>query len=233
MFVLVIGPAAAGKTSIAKHLSKYGILINLDAATPCNDADVDIREWVKVEEIQEKFNLGINGALLKSMELIVSMDEWICADKNEIKIVDTPGQLEIFLYHNHGRKIVEKLEKHDVVASLFIVDAQEILSIENYLAMLAQNAMINLKLMIPSVTAINKVDLVDRENLMKYVDKKYLEKKLEKGDALHSLAKSLIRYLEYTSILQRPLLVSAKTGEGIEDLYSAIHEVHCSCGDLS
>jgi len=232
MYRIVIGPAAAGKTSIAKKLAEYGILINLDPASP-SKANIDIRKWIKVEEVQKKYNLGINGALLKSMELIASLDEWILKDRNELKIVDTPGQLEIFLYHDYGKKVIEKLSNHDIVASLFVVDATEILSTENYLAILAQNAMINLKLMIPCVTAINKIDLVNREKLMEFIDRKKLEEKLSEGDALLSLAKGLVDYIEYTSILQRPLLISAKTGEGIYDLYSAIHEVHCGCGDLS
>jgi len=232
MYLVVMGPAAAGKTSIAKKLAEHGLLINLDPASETK-SDIDIRKWIRVEEVQKKYGLGINGALLKSMELIADTNEWILDDRNEIKIVDTPGQLEIFLYHDYGKKIIEKLSHYDIVTSLFVVDAQEVVSVENYLAILAQNAMINLKLMVPSVTAINKIDLVEKEKIMELIDRNKLEEKLSKGDALLSLAKGLIDYMEYTSIVQRPLLVSAKTGEGIYDLYSAIHEVHCGCGDLS
>ena len=121
----------------------------------------------------------------------------------------------------------------DTVVSVFIVDAQEIKSLENYLAILAQNAIINLKLMVPSVTVINKVDMVEKERIRGYFDREKIEEMIERGDALTSLARGLIEYVEYTSIEQRPLLVSAKTGEGMDDLYSAIHESHCSCGDLS
>ncbi len=232
MFVVLIGPAAAGKTTLARRLAKNDILINLDAATPSH-ADVDIRKWVRVEDIQEKYGLGINGALLKSMEIIAGMEEWIPEDAERIKFVDTPGQLEVFLYHDMGRKVVEKLVARDAVTSLFLVDATEMTEVENYLAMLAQNAMINLKLGVPSVTVINKIDAVDRERITRYFDMENLLKMLKGGDALVSLASGLVDYVEYTSIYQRPIMVSAKTGEGMDDLYSAIYEVHCSCGDLS
>ncbi|MEM2935261.1 MAG: ATP/GTP-binding protein [Candidatus Thermoplasmatota archaeon] len=142
MYVFILGPAGAGKTSIAKNLSEHGILINLDAATPC-DADVDIRKWVRIEEIQKNYALGINGALLKSMEIISNMDEWLVKDKNKIKIVDNPGQLDIFLYHDYGRKIVKKASENDIVSSVFVIDANEIISVENYLAMLALNSFDN------------------------------------------------------------------------------------------
>ena len=232
MFVVIIGPAAAGKSTLARRLSEEDMLINLDAATS-SSADIDIRRWVKVEEIQRKYGLGINGALLKSMEIISEMEEWIPEGGEKIKFVDTPGQLEIFLYHGMGKKVVDKLAERDIVTSLFVVDALEINSVENYLSMLAQNAMINLKLGVPSVTVINKIDAVKREEITKWFDIENLKKMMEKGDALVSLASGLVDYLEYTSVYQRPLMVSAKTGEGIDDVYSAIYEVHCSCGDLS
>jgi GTPase SAR1 family protein len=231
MYVFILGPAGAGKTSIAKSLSGYGILINLDTATPSN-ADVDIRKWVKVEEIQKNYSLGINGALLKSMEIISNMDEWFVKDKSKIKIVDTPGQLDIFLYHDYGIKIVKKASENDSVSSVFVVDANEVLSIENYLAMLALNAIINLRLSVPSITIINKIDMVDAKRIKKFFDRKYLKNETKKGDAIVSLASGLIDYMEYTSIYSRPIFTSAKTGEGIKELYDAIHEVQCSCGEL-
>ncbi|KAA0000137.1 MAG: hypothetical protein FE047_02235 [Thermoplasmata archaeon] len=236
MYVIVIGPAGAGKTSIAKKISdeiaNNSILVNLDPATKI-DADIDIRKWVKIEELQEKYGLGINGALLKSMEIIAGMNEWIVKDKNKIKVIDTPGQLEIFLYHDYGKKIIEKLQEYDAVTVIFVVDAYEAISPENYIAMLAQNAIINLRLSISSITAINKIDLVDKNNISKFFDRKYLEKEIENADTLLSLAKGLLDYIEYTTIYTRPLLISAKTGEGLNELYDVIHEIHCTCGDLS
>ncbi|MBC7081611.1 MAG: ATP/GTP-binding protein [Thermoplasmatales archaeon] len=231
MYVIILGPAGAGKTTMARALSEYGFLINLDPATPC-EANVDIRKWVKAEEIQKNYSLGINGALLKSMEIISNMDEWIVKDKDKIKIVDTPGQLDIFLHHDYGIKIVKKLAENDIVSSVFVIDANEILSVENYLAMLALNAIVNLRLSIPSISVINKIDMVDVNQIKKFFDKKYLDNEIKRGDAIVSLASGLIDYIEYTSIYSRPVLASAKNGEGIEELYDLIHEIHCSCGEL-
>lgn len=232
MFVIILGPAGSGKTTLVKKLKEFNtISINLDPASD-TETDVDIRKWIRTEDIQKKYSLGINGALLKSMEMIADEEKWI-DEGDEIKVVDTPGQLEIFLYHDYGKKIVKKLLLHDIVTGIFVIDAMEASSIENYLALLAQNAIINLRLEIPMLTAINKVDLVNKEKLLNFMEKENIDKMLEKGDALLSLAKGLVEYVEYTSILQRPLLISAKTGEGIDDLYSAIYEVHCGCGDIS
>ncbi len=232
MFVLILGAAGAGKTTLAKKLREYArIYINLDPASDA-DADIDIRQWIKTEEIQEKFSLGINGALLKSMEMIAEQDTWI-DERDEIKVIDTPGQIEIFLYHDYGKRIVQKLCLHDIVTGVFVIDSTEAISIEKYLALLAQNAIINLRLGIPTLTVMNKVDLVDKEKLLHLMKKGAIKEMLEDGDALLTLAKGLAEYVEYTSIFQRPLLISAETGEGIDDLYSAIHEVHCGCGDIS
>lgn len=232
MFVIVLGPAGSGKTTLVKKLKEYGtISINLDPASEA-EADIDIRQWVRTEQIQKKFSLGINGALLKSMEMIAERDEWI-DERDEIKVIDTSGQLEIFLYHDYGKRIIQKLLLHDIVTSIFVIDAMEASSVENYLSLLAQNAIINLRLGIPLLTAINKIDVTSKEKLLHFIEKNAMSKMLEGGDALRNLAKGLMEYVEYTSIFQRPLLVSAKTGEGIDNLYSAIYEVHCGCGDIS
>ena len=232
MFVLILGPAGAGKTTLGRKLREHSnAYINLDPASNA-EADIDIRQWIKTEEVMKKFSLGVNGALLKSMEMISQQEEWIDA-RNAIKIVDTPGQIEIFLHHDYGKKIVKKLCLCDIVTGIFVIDATEINSIENYLSLIAQNAIINLRLEIPTITVMNKIDLVNKSKISHFLNKENFKELLKDGDALKTLAKGLLDYVEYTSIFQRPLLVSAKTGLGIDDLYSAIHEAHCGCGDIS
>lgn len=232
MFVLILGSAGAGKTTLGKKLREHSdVYINLDPASNA-EADIDIRKWIKTEEVMKKFSLGVNGALLKSMEMISLHEEWI-DKRNGIKIIDTPGQIEIFLHHDYGKKIVKKLCFHDIVTGIFVIDTTEINSIENYLCLIAQNAIINLHLEIPMITVMNKIDLINKAKISHFLNKETIKELLEDGDALKTLAKGLLEYVEYTSIFQRPLLVSAKTGLGIDDLYSAIHEVHCGCGDIS
>ncbi|MEM2935262.1 MAG: hypothetical protein QXF32_02740 [Candidatus Thermoplasmatota archaeon] len=74
--------------------------------------------------------------------------------------------------------------------------------------------------------------MINVEQIKKFFDRKCLKNETKKGDAIISLASGLIDYIEYTSIYFRPIFTSAKTGEGIDELYDAIHEVQCSCGEL-
>ena len=76
MNVIVVGPAGSGKSTFVKSFSEflkddYDVkTVNLDPASdPIYDAHADVREFVRTEEVMRDFNLGINGALIKSMDL--------------------------------------------------------------------------------------------------------------------------------------------------------------------
>ena len=114
MFVIVIGPAAAGKTSLAIKLAENGILINLDPATSI-DADIDIRKWIRVEDVQKKYSLGINGALLKSMELISENNEWIKKDKNEIKLLREAAKITSEAFQEIKEMIKPGIREEDIM----------------------------------------------------------------------------------------------------------------------
>ncbi|MEM1561081.1 MAG: ATP/GTP-binding protein, partial [Ignisphaera sp.] len=70
-FIFILGPAGSGKSyltySFTNWLIEHGMdiaIVNLDPAvtwlpyTP----DVDIRDYITVEEVMRKYNLGPNGA---------------------------------------------------------------------------------------------------------------------------------------------------------------------------
>ncbi|MHC1586644.1 MAG: hypothetical protein ACXQTV_03775 [Candidatus Hecatellaceae archaeon] len=55
---------------------------------------------------------------------------------------------------------------------------------------------------------------------------------MEAGVSADLSAKYLEIFSEF-SRAQRPIRVSALTGEGLKELYDAIHETLCECGDLT
>ncbi len=71
MHIFVIGNAASGKTTLSLRLKEKGFrLVNLDPSTGLPQADFDVRNRVKVEEIAEKYGFGFNGAQIKAMEIL-------------------------------------------------------------------------------------------------------------------------------------------------------------------
>ncbi|WP_457550121.1 PRK13768 family protein [Archaeoglobus sp.] len=231
MNVIVVGPAGSGKSTFVKNFSKYlkdydVKVVNLDPASdPIYKADRDIREFVRTEDVMKNFGLGINGALLKSIELSLERIDDLILDGDYV-IYDTPGQMELFLYSKHGLAMAEKIARGWSVC-VFIIDAEVASTPENFASIVAQNAVISLRLSMPTVTIINKCDLVD-------FDLDELTSKLKDVEGvLGEIVEKLMGLIDYTTMRFRIIKVSALSGLGFENVLSALNEVFCSCGDIS
>ncbi len=234
MNVIVLGPAGSGKSTLVSALSNHlrdadVKVINLDPASPPPyRADRDVRDFVRAEEIMRKEGLGINGALIRSMDLTLSyVDELIV--KADYAIYDTPGQMELFIYLNSGVEIAKRIADSDYTVGIFVVDSAVASTPENFVSILAQNAVVSLRMDIPVITVFNKADVCRVPFSVEDV-KKELERR---EGVLAELMEGLVDFLEVTTAKYRIIEVSALKGEGIEDVLSAINEAFCSCGDLS
>ncbi len=231
MDLFVLGPAGSGKSSFVKAFSEYleGYdvkCINLDPATPpIYKADIDIRRYIRTEDVMRKYRLGINSALIKSIELSIPFIKDFRIEGDYI-LYDTPGQMELFLSSKYGRETVDLL-KTDTTASIFLMDLTTIQDAESFLSTIMENVIITLRLYIPSLTVFTKSDLasIDVDKLKQDI--------LEKSSALSELLEKTIEFIEYTNIPQRTLMISNINKNGFDELMSAINELFCSCGDIS
>jgi len=120
--VFIIGTAGSGKTLFTAafaewlKLSKQDVtVVNLDpgALKLPYQPDVDVRNYVDVENLMEKYSLGPNGALIMAADLIADEIENLTRDIDEthadIVLVDTPGQMELFAFRASGPYIVNEL----------------------------------------------------------------------------------------------------------------------------
>ena len=233
MNVIVLGPAGSGKSTLvsalSNHLKDAVKVINLDPASPPPyRADRDVRVFVRAEEVMKREGLGINGALIRSMDLTLSyVDELIV--KADYAIYDTPGQMELFIYLNSGVEIAKRIADSDYTVGIFVVDSAVASTPENFVSILAQNAVVSLRMDIPVITVFNKADVC---RVPFSVDD--VKKELERRESvLAELMEGLVDFLEVTTAKYRIIEVSALKGEGIEDVLGAINEAFCSCGDLS
>ncbi len=232
MNLIVLGPAGSGKSlfteNFGEYLFKLGYRvsrINLDPASdPRYEADRDIREFVRTEEVMVKERLGINGALLRSSEISINFLDKLTVDSDFV-IYDTPGQLELFIFTEFGEKLIEKLGSFTI--GIFLIDSQRIRNSHQYSAMITQSAVISLILQIPVLTVFNKCDISDIKSMEFYA------KQLANEGLLGEFFEKLLSFIEGTSIIYRPIKISSKNFEGFDELLNAIHEVFCSCGDLS
>jgi hypothetical protein len=232
--ILILGHAGSGKSTLVKNFGEYleenysVSRVNLDTATnPIYKAEVDSRNFVKTEEIMEKFGLGINGALLKSVELLKNhIPELVL--KDDFALYDTPGQLELFLYTNFGEIFSEKLRGNDISLAIFLVDSYLCRTPENFLSAIFQSVVVSLRTGLQTLTVFNKTDLEKPLSFSK------LRELIEKGEGvLSEMLETLLPFYDLTSLRYRTIEISAEKFTGFDELSGAINEIQCSCGDLS
>ena len=232
MNIVVIGPAGSGKSTFVKNFSEYlkdydVKVVNLDPASdPIYKADRDVRKFVKTEDVMRKYGLGINGALLKSIDLALEhMDKLIV--EGDYVIYDTPGQMELFLYSKSGLSMAEKIANSNWSVCLFVVDSEVASTPENFASIVAQNAVISLRLSMPTVTVFNKCDVINIDL------NEVLGKLKEVKGVMGEIVEKLMALIDYTTLRFRIVKISALKRENFDEVFSVINEIFCSCGDIS
>ncbi|MFW9995385.1 MAG: ATP/GTP-binding protein [Candidatus Odinarchaeota archaeon] len=176
----IMGTAGSGKTVLTavlkKVLDKRGVdvvCVNLDPAVKDipYPADVDVREWVSIDDLIEEYSLGPNGAIVASADLVASHVHEIKEEINDLGadavLVDTPGQLEVFVYRSSGPLIVNYF-KDELTAGLFLFDSSLMVDrAVNYvsLSLLAFSTIFRVNL--PLINVLTKVDLIGDDQLEK------------------------------------------------------------------
>lgn len=173
----MIGPPGAGKTTYCEAMSRFlkaigreVAIINLD---PANEqvpyqAEVDVAELIKLEEVMELYNLGPNGGLVYCMEFLEQNIEWLLTKLNNIKkkyiIIDCPGQVELYTHNNSVRNIIEKLEKQGStrLCAVNLVDAHYCSDPSKYVAVCLTSLNTMMKIELPHINILSKADLIEK-----------------------------------------------------------------------
>jgi len=232
MNVIVLGPAASGKStfvsSFLEFLKERGYnarAVNLDpASSPIYEASADVRSYVRTEEIMKEYGLGINGALLRSMELAAEYAEKLVVT-GDFVLYDTPGQMEVFLYSDAGIRLLNTIPSFK--AGVFLVSSDVASTPESFVSILAQCASVSLRTALPVLAVFNKCDIV------RPPDSGEVKKRLAEGGMLSELMEQLLSFLECTTLPYRKIYISSIGRTGFDEVISALNELLCSCGDLS
>lgn len=241
--LFIIGSAGSGKSTLTGALSRWlredgkgASCVNLDPGVehiPYSPS-YDVREMVKVEEIMGREGLGPNGALIRAAEVLESRLEEVAGGiearcrGSEYRILDTPGQMEVFIYRDLGPRLVSAIEGRVVAISL--MDPSLLRQSSDLVALRLTSLIVELRLGVPVVEVMSKADIFGADSLVR------LEEGLEatlRGEGLRGeLAQRLEAAMSPLRKRRRLIAVSEK-GTGLEELYKAVGESACACGDQS
>ncbi len=243
-FVIILGPAGSGKSYLTKALSDWmkdhGMdvaVLNLDPAaewlpyTP----DVDVRNYITSSEVMRKFNLGPNGALIASVDLIINYVDDIRGEIESTSpnyvVVDTPGQMEIFAFRASGKLIVDRLTKGYRRVSVFLVDSYLATRASALLSMLFLSLSSSLYLQIPQLTILSKADVLSEKDLERI--KEWIENPSAFAYEVSKELRGFMGAIDYVSLIEGLLApissellpVSSVSEIGIDSLYAAIQRI--------
>lgn len=245
MFVVfIIGTAGSGKSTLTSTLSNWleehemsTLTVNLDPAVDelPYEPDVDVRDYITVDYVMRKYKLGPNGAIIAAVDMIASKIEEIADEINSYKagyvLIDTPGQMELFAFRSVGEYIVSYL-KGERAATVYLVDAALAIRPSSFLSSMLLAASIHYRFGIAHVNVLNKIDLIDEEqvkrinNWLEDLDNLRYELLRERKDLSREVNESILNALkDYLSAFEL-IPISAKTGKGIENLYAVLQRIY-------
>ena len=237
--IFVTGTAGAGKSLLTSKIKEYyakngtfPITLNLDpgvASLPYSP-DIDVRDYIDLNTIMEKYQLGSNGSLIMANDLIATKIDDIQKEADTINpdylIVDTPGQIELFAYRQSGPFFVNEFVA-DEKMNLFLFDGTMVSTPSNFVSLTLLSTSIRLRLGLPTVNVITKTDLI-QEKLKRVLSWSGTDSQLEadlagevNGDTF-SLVSDMLSSLNRHDFQQDLIPVSNVTGDGMINLQSAL-----------
>lgn len=240
--IFMLGTAGSGKTVLTRTLYDWFNEKKLDVATLNLDAgvrrlpynpDIDAREIVNIDHLTDKLDLGPNGAMIASMDLIATKIDEIRSEIEyigpEYLLIDTPGQIELFAYRSSGRLVSSVIAEGGQPASIFLIDPSLVLRPEGFSSILLLSMSVNFQLALPQITTISKADIIEKEQM------EYLESWIDSPATLVSsiqnygqinlsqqLGISMIEVLEQFKSTGDLVPISANTGHNIDTLIALL-----------
>jgi GTPase SAR1 family protein len=241
--VFIVGTAGSGKSLLTAafgdwlKISKQDVaIVNLDPGvfTLPYSPEVDVRDYVDMGDIMEKYHLGPNGALVMAADLVADEIEKLTKEIEELQadivLVDTSGQMELFAFRASGPYIANELTK-EPKAIVYLYDAVFSLNPLNYVSNLFLSSAVYNRFMLPQVHVLSKCDLVPKEEVNRIINwsssktrlASAIDEKLDGGKRLLSL--NMMQAI-YKLGLQSPLIpVSSKTNDGMINFNTAIERI--------
>ena len=170
--------SGSGKTTFVQQLNArlHGrkqppYIVNLDPAVKHVpfDRNIDIRDSVNYREVMAQYNLGPNGGIVTSLNLFATkMDQVMgilerraAAGSISRVLIDTPGQIECFVWSASGAIITDALASAFPTVLAYIIDTPRTAKPATFMANMLYACSILYKTKLPMVLVFNKTDVHD------------------------------------------------------------------------
>ncbi|SGZ38862.1 probable GTPase NPA3 [Hanseniaspora guilliermondii] len=241
--------AGSGKTTFMQRLNSHlhaektpPYVINLDPATlkvpfGCH---IDIRDSIKYKKVMENYDLGPNGAIVTSLNLFSTKIDQVMkiVEKRsttfENCIIDTPGQIECFVWSASGSIITESFASQYPTVIAYIVDTPRNQSPSTFMSNMLYACSILYKTKLPMILVFNKNDVVKADFAIDWMkdfeafqDAILKDKELQgetgmgsgyMGSLINSMSLMLEEFYSQLDCVQ----VSSATGAGFDDFMKAV-----------
>jgi GTPase SAR1 family protein len=250
--VIFLGTAGSGKTTLVSSFGRwlerncsYTVgYVNLDPAcleTPFKTS-FDVRSLFTTSEIMKREKLGPNAATVRCSDLMSERAEEIAESigrvESDFRLLDSPGQIEIFVFRESGPRIMSALSNKGYTVCVMLFDKTLTSTPVGIATAQLMSLVVQLRIGIPMITAISKADLYPDSNVDALLSNQSLlfdaiEKEGEKEGAYGDLSLQLPSIIRSFRSPARIIKTSAITGTGFTELLDIINETTCACGDLT
>ena len=237
--VFFVGTAGSGKSTLVGAYKQWlddagvdAIIVNMDpgADTLPYDPDIDIREWISLDEVMQEYSLGPNGAQIVAADLmavnIKKMMEVLSTYRTDYVLVDTPGQLELFAFRESSNITVKAFGQQDSLL-VYLSDPSLCRSPNGFISAMTLGALVQFRLQLPMINLLSKCDTLSDEDEQRMLDWYSVPDALY-GDLLDSdsnpetvVGIELFKAMENTGVFGEIRPVSAQDFIGLEEIYAA------------
>jgi hypothetical protein len=240
IFVYFIGTAGSGKSTLTYNFKRWMELRSLDAVTVNLDPgaenlpyepDVDIRDWISLEEIMETYGLGPNGAQIACADMVAlntdDLKKSIEAFKTDYVLMDTPGQLELFVFREAGKYIIKFLNPERSIVA-YLLDYALAKTASGLVSQLLLSMSTNFRLNRPQVNILSKADMLTEEEQRQLEqwsndpDLLYTSMQDEEASVYREMSEGILGLIQNFKSHTELIPTGKENYQGIEDLYTAI-----------
>ncbi len=240
--VVFVGTAGSGKTALTQAFHEWlkekglnVVTVNLDPGVELlpYTPEIDVRDWVNIKEIMDKYGVGPNGAQILGADLVAVKFGEIKHALDELKaqyiLVDTPGQIELFAYRQASKVVLETIgETRSLIAFLF--DPVLSSTPSGFVSLLLLSASIQFRFISPFLNILSKSDLLGEDKLEATLewsrDHSILyEALLSEGHDMQNEANiEFFRAVEGLGTMSGLIPSSSMTYLGVEDIYNSLQQ---------